>query len=98
MSIEDANGHDAHKPSPVDKLGAAIIISERGNEGATMEGKLTPNAEELNEEVSKDHIDGEDEESRLRALATDVRDQDDLERDVGRQVYQCLLARHVSGD
>jgi len=32
-------------------------------------------------------VDGADEASRLRALATDVRDQDDLERDVGRQVY-----------
>ncbi len=31
-------------------------------------------------------IQGEDEASRLRALATDVRDQDDLERDIGRQV------------
>lgn len=28
----------------------------------------------------------EDELSRLKALATDVREQDDLERDVGRQV------------
>ena len=29
---------------------------------------------------------GNDEASRLRALATEVRDQDDLERDIGRQV------------
>ena len=29
---------------------------------------------------------GEDEANRLRALATDVRNQDDLERDIGRQV------------
>ena len=34
--------------------------------------------------------DGKDEVSRLRALATDVRDQDDLERDVGRQADQLL--------
>ena len=34
--------------------------------------------------------DGKDEASRLRALATDVRDQDDLERDVGRQADQLL--------
>ena len=33
---------------------------------------------------------GKDEASRLRALATDVRDQDDLERDVGRQADQLL--------
>ena len=32
------------------------------------------------------HVHGEDEATRLRALAADVRDQDDLERDVGRQV------------
>jgi hypothetical protein len=29
---------------------------------------------------------GEEEASRLRHLAADVRDQDDLERDIGRQV------------
>jgi hypothetical protein len=32
----------------------------------------------------------EDELSRLKALATDVREQDDLERDVGRQVFPVL--------
>ena len=32
------------------------------------------------------NVEGEDEASRLRALATDVRNQDDLERDIGRQV------------
>ena len=36
-------------------------------------------------------MEGEDEASRLRALATDVRDQDDLERDVGRQADQLLI-------
>jgi len=44
-------------------------------------------AREANGKVSGALVDGEDEASRLRALATDVRDQDDLERDVGRQVY-----------
>ena len=34
------------------------------------------------------NADGEDEASRLKALATGVRDQDDLERDIGRQVGQ----------
>lgn len=33
-------------------------------------------------------LQGGDEASRLRALATAVRDQDDLERDIGRQVSQ----------
>ena len=32
-------------------------------------------------------VQGEDEASRLKALATDVRDQDDLERNVERQVW-----------
>ena len=36
------------------------------------------------------HLEDEDELSRLRALATDVREQDDLERDVGRQVRDTL--------
>ncbi|KAL8849013.1 MAG: hypothetical protein Q9221_005974 [Calogaya cf. arnoldii] len=35
-------------------------------------------------------VHGEDEATRLRALAADVRDQDDLERDVGRQADQML--------
>ena len=37
-------------------------------------------------EAAENDIHGEDEATRLRALAADVRDQDDLERDVGRQV------------
>lgn len=42
-----------------------------------------------------DHVDAqaEDEASRLRSLATDVRDQDDLERDIGRQVKSTILQR-----
>ncbi|KAI9871491.1 MAG: hypothetical protein M1830_002858, partial [Pleopsidium flavum] len=34
---------------------------------------------------------GEDEASRLRDLATDIRDQDDLERDIGRQADKVLM-------
>ncbi len=47
---------------------------------------------ETREEVAVDVMEmrpiqeGDDEASRLRDLATDVRDQDDLERDIGRQV------------
>lgn len=43
----------------------------------------------VEEEGSSDgniNLHGEDEASRLKALATEVRDQDDLERDIGRQV------------
>jgi DNA excision repair protein ERCC-6 len=32
---------------------------------------------------------GADETSRLRELQADIRDQDDLERDITRQVYYC---------
>lgn len=32
------------------------------------------------------NVEDTDEVSRLKGLATDVRDQDDLERDIGRQV------------
>lgn len=34
------------------------------------------------------NTEGEDESSRLKALTTEVRDQDDLERDIGRQVSE----------
>ena len=43
-------------------------------------------AERSSAEAKDANVEGEDEASRLRALAADVRDQDDLERDVGRQV------------
>lgn len=46
------------------------------------------NGEGSNLIIENSDIHGEDEASRLRALATDVRDQDDLERDIGRQVCQ----------
>ncbi|KAL8967271.1 MAG: hypothetical protein Q9197_005520 [Variospora fuerteventurae] len=41
-------------------------------------------------ETANDLVHGEDEATRLRALTTNVRDQDDLERDVGRQADQLL--------
>ena len=41
---------------------------------------------------------GEDEASRLKDLATDVRDQDDLERDINRQADQLLNAQAIERD
>lgn len=41
-------------------------------------------------EKTDPQIHGEDEATRLKALAADVRDQDDLERDVGRKADQLL--------
>lgn len=53
---------------------------------------IDPSAEAFSdapeESAGRIHEQGQDEESRLRSLATHVRDQDDLERDVGRQVGQ----------
>lgn len=52
-------------------------------------GRDTSNGGEasIHEEMEAQPVqDGDDEASRLRNLATDVRDQDDLERAIGRQV------------
>lgn len=50
---------------------------------------MTSNKEEtvISDEMEAQPVqEGDDEASRLRNLATDVRDQDDLERAIGRQV------------
>ncbi|KAL8980639.1 MAG: hypothetical protein Q9205_004336 [Flavoplaca limonia] len=61
--------------------------NEDGNEEQLpdIHTKASPPAEPADIDVH-----GEDEATRLRALAADVRDQDDLERDVGRQADQLL--------
>lgn len=53
-------------------------------------GSLQQAAAEPNDDESASNINtqGEDESSRLKALTTEVRDQDDLERDIGRQVSE----------
>lgn len=53
-------------------------------------GNLQQAAAELNDDETAGNINtqGEDESSRLKALTTEVRDQDDLERDIGRQVSE----------
>ena len=48
-------------------------------------GGLTDSSEEG---AGYTKAEGQDEASRLKALTTDMRDQDDLERDIGRQVGQ----------
>ncbi|KAK5277274.1 DNA repair protein rhp26, partial [Cryomyces antarcticus] len=52
----------------------------------TDEGTAEAEMEEVQE-----FDDGADEEARLAQLATGIRDQDDLERDIGRQADQLLL-------
>lgn len=51
-------------------------------------GNLQRAAAEPNDDEASGNINtkGEDESSRLKALTTEVRDQNDLERDIGRQV------------
>ena len=73
-------------------------LSERAQDlplpqnGLSINGAGSPNRDSIKEEHSSDDdnciadVQGTDEASRLKALATDVRDQDDLERNVGRQV------------
>ncbi|KAL8742453.1 MAG: hypothetical protein Q9190_005062 [Brigantiaea leucoxantha] len=77
-------------------------LSERAQDlplpqnGLSINGAGSPNRDSIKEEHSSDDdnciadVQGTDEASRLKALATDVRDQDDLERNVGRQADQLL--------
>lgn len=53
------------------------------------------NGKEPTPNTKKSDIQGEDEAYRLRALATDIRDQDDLERDIGRQVCQLFYVTNI---
>lgn len=46
----------------------------------------------------KEETSAVDESSRLRALEADVRDQDDLERDIGRQVREALMDYHLTSN
>ena len=71
-----------------------------GHEEGALVGEITEKPEEAisvtgDRGTSGEHpdgnVDGDDEASRLKDLAADVRDQDDLERDVGRQVRQFVL-------
>ena len=53
--------------------------------GSLQQAAAGPNDDETTGNINTQ---GEDESSRLKALTTEVRDQDDLERDVGRQVSE----------
>ena len=57
-------------------------------EKASSAGKRHPNSQPS---LIRGDTLGEDEASRLKDLATEVRDQDDLERDIGRQADQLLI-------
>ncbi len=63
-----------------------ITSSHDGHQAKHQASDGEGDTREANGQPSVALVDGEDEASRLRALATDVRDQDELERDVGRQV------------
>lgn len=53
--------------------------------GSLQQAAAGPNDDEIAGNINTQ---GEDETSRLKALTTEVRDQDDLERDIGRQVSE----------
>lgn len=61
-------------------------LEVRSDEGGTIQIKSESIVEGSSSGLADLDVQGGDEASRLRALATDVRDQDDLERDIGRQV------------
>lgn len=55
-------------------------------------GLATETMKDVDEEVKPQEFqDGDDEATRLRSLATTVRDQDELERNIGRQADQMLV-------
>ena len=64
--------------------GIQVSQTSRVNEGGSLPKSQDPDLED------------EDELSRLRALATDVREQVDLERDVGRQVCCTINFMHLA--
>ena len=65
----------------VTRTGSRTRVEHSGSSAAMGEGDL------LHDEMEVQPIpQAEDEASRLKDLATDVRDQDDLERAIGRQV------------
>lgn len=67
---------------------AHIRLENNSDDGDTIQVKRESIDEGPSSGVGDVDLHGGDEISRLRALATDVRDQDDLERDVGRQVSE----------
>lgn len=86
---------DALVEPPLARNQSALPASSPGqdaSEGESEGSHKGDDAHSANGRESGTHIDGGDEASRLRALATNVRDQDDLERDVGLQVYSSFIA------
>lgn len=68
--------------------------SHEQGQSDSADGTVNPAETHVEEKIDRNGEDGrahahtgdQDEASRLKDLAADVRDQDDLERDVGRQV------------
>ena len=88
-----------------------LIISQNPQKILHLNGGMADSTEPENEAQQARHgsfdsgissqspdaeVHGEDETTRLRALAADVRDQDDLERDVGRQARATSLRLTLS--
>lgn len=71
---DDIRFHDDLNMNEVQRDSMQVNTNDGPSEGASSPKPQDPDGED------------EDELSRLKALATDVREQVDLERDVGRQV------------
>lgn len=79
-------GSSAERPAGHEEGASMDGVTEQSEQATHVNGDRTPRGEHLDGDV-----DGDDEASRLKDLAADVRDQDDLERDVGRQADQLLI-------
>lgn len=73
----------AHSPKPQYQA-LATMTGSAADEGLEVIQNIIESHDETN--TMPDPVIGEDEASRLAGLTENVRDQDDLERDIGRQV------------
>lgn len=92
--MEERNGEGTAEHPIIGKSALSKMTSENMAEASPT---ATQNDEEPGGTVKQSSappVDGIDEASRLRALATNIRDQDDLERDVGRQVWLFAVEPH----
>ena len=92
----EASGGEALMEAPVAHRPTAPEVTPEEDmiEVNPEEAQEEDEARRMKVEHSQSPVDGKDEASRLRALATDIRDQDELERDVGRQVCPPAIGAH----
>ena len=94
--MEDRNGETmVEHPTLNGPAPPEPIIKQTMGETNSGGGQTGEEAGGATEQASGSPVDGKDEDSRLRALATNIRDQDDLERDVGRQVHLSAIIASI---